>query len=112
MTEVVSPTKAGRTASVDRTARPDAAKLRRRLADLSVLGISAVVLGAAPLIAADVDAGRPRLVTPPLAAHTTPSPPAAVARVQTPPEAAPAPALVPAPRATRRVVVVRRSRPS
>jgi len=95
---------------------------RARLVDLSVVAMSALVLGGAMLVVADVDASRPTSAivqaTDLDAGSITglrgaPSAPPSIptSRPATVATAAPA-GLVPAPRATRRVVVVRRSRPS
>jgi len=77
------------------------------MVDLSVLATSALLLGGSVLVIAQVDGQRP--VVPALAAPLAP----AAAPVETRVATAPAPGLAPAPRpAPRRVVVVRRSRPS
>ena len=73
--------------------------IRRLFVDLFVLSLSALTLGGAFLVIAEVDRA-PKAVS--LAAPA----PAAVANV------APVPGLVAAPRPQRRVVVVRRSRAS
>jgi len=73
-------------------------KTRSRLVDLSVIATSALVLGGAMLVVADVDRSRPH----------TPSVPETTASVAVPPVSG----LLPAPSPTRRVVVVRRSRAS
>jgi hypothetical protein len=75
--------------------------VQRRLVDLSVWALSAIVFGGSFLLASRVDRGRARHVS----LEPSASPELAVA---TPP----VPGLRPAPRIARRVVVVRRTRPS
>ena len=91
------------------TDRPDP-KHRRRLADLSVIATSALLLGGSVLVIARVDGQRPLAPAPaPVEVRTATT----LAPVEVPVATAPAPGLAPAPRpAARRVVVVRRSRPS
>ena len=88
------------------------ASLRARLVDLSVVATSALVLSGAMLVVVQVDTSLPRLSSAGPHADVAPGPirlaPAAVPTVATAPSAA----LVPAPRARQRVVVVRRSRAS
>lgn len=91
------------------TDRPDP-KRRHLLADLSVIATSALFLGGSVLVIARVDEQRP--LRPALAPFEVGIAPA-LAAVEAPVATAPAPGLAPAPRpAARRVVVVRRSRPS
>jgi hypothetical protein len=75
-------------------------EIQKRLIDLSVITISAVVLGSSFLLAAQVDSERK------LPTQGPPEEPKSLA------QAAPVEGLVPAPIPKRRVVVVRRSRAS
>jgi hypothetical protein len=88
------------------------ASLRARLVDLSVVATSALVLAGAMLVVVQVDTSLPRLSSAGPHTDVAPGPirlaPAAVPTVATAPSAA----LVPAPRARQRVLVVRRSRAS
>lgn len=85
---------------------------RRRLVDLSVLGLSALVLGAAVLVVADVDRSRPRAPVMNVVADAAPAQPAAVAQVSGAPVAGLVAAPAAAPVAARKIVYVRRSRAS
>lgn len=78
--------------------------VRMRLVDLSVLALSALVFGGGYLLASRVDHER-ALHAPSLAEESAGL---ALAEAIEPP----VPGLQPAPRPTRRVVVVRRTRPS
>jgi hypothetical protein len=82
---------------------------RRRLVDLSVIAMSSLALGGAFLVVARVDRDRQdqRAMTEVAAGVSQAAMP--VLTAETGP---PVPGLVPAPRAVRRVVVVRRSRAS
>jgi|GEM_PF-2898970 len=77
----------------------DRKRRRKRAVDASVAAVSALALVGGLFVAAEVDRGRTEVVT--VVEGVAPD----VAR-------APLPGLVPAPRPGRRVVVVRRSRPS
>lgn len=83
---------------------------RKRLIDLSVVAVSAVVVAAGALIVADVDGHAPRLpvvlsvATQPTAPSTSPT----TAEALTPP----VPGLEPAPRPTKRIIYLRPTRPS
>ncbi|MCB9626495.1 MAG: hypothetical protein H6725_03900 [Sandaracinaceae bacterium] len=81
--------------------------LQKRLVDLSVITLSALVLGGGYLLAASVDRERARLA--PAAQEETVQLAMISADVA---DVAPVPGLQPAPRPTRRVVVVRRTRAS
>ena len=76
---------------------------RRRLVDLSVLAVSALVVGAGALIVADVDGQR---------SHAPSVPEAGVSATAPSPRPPPLPGLQPAPRPAKRIVYLRQTRPS
>ena len=83
---------------------------RRRLVDLSVIAVSALVVGAGALIVADVDGQRPHAPAAPaipwVAAET------AVTATAPSPQTPPFPGPQPAPRPAKRIVYLRQTRPS
>ena len=82
-------------------------EVQKRLVDLSVITLSALVLGGGYLLASSVDRERARLA--PAVQEETIQLATVSAEVT---DAPPVPGLQPAPRPTRRVVVVRRTRAS
>lgn len=82
-------------------------ELQKRLVDLSVITLSALVLGGGYVLAASVDRERAR-IAPPVQEETVQLATASLDVA----DVAPVPGLQPAPRPTRRVVVVRRTRAS
>lgn len=86
---------------------------RRRLVDLSVLAVSALVVGAGALIVADVDGQRPHApAVPAVPSNQSMAAETAVPATAQSPQTPPFQGLQPAPRPAKRIVYLRQTRPS